>query len=195
MISTISSPLPFQCPQCPSLDSFIKFRHPRGLTLQARLLLQSNSDCCHFYNFCTHKTEGNVMFGIEDPSRYILLCSLEIKQSTGLYSPRCQVNFHLTCLFTAKCFSNVCNFTFPRRTICLNIWWHCSSRSTPPGALAMLHIFASREYGRMVTAKERLTVGREKLVQKTIDFENLEAANLKEVKGRLHNECISALFD
>ena len=59
----------------------------------------------------------------------------------------------------------------------------------------MLHIFASREYGRRVTAKERLTVGREKLVQKTIDFENLEAANLKEVKGRLHNECISALFD
>ena len=52
------------------------------------------------------------------------------------------------------------------------------------------------EYGRRVTAKERLTVGREKLVQKTIDFENLEAANLKEVKGGyIHNECISALFD
>ena len=38
------------------------------------------------------------------------------------------------------------------------------------------------EYGRRVTPEESITVGKEKLEQKTIDFEKLEEAGLKDGK-------------
>ena len=48
--------------------------------------------------------------------------------------------------------------------------------------LASPHFSKVGEYGRRVTAPESLAEGKEKLEQKTIDFENLSAAGLKEGK-------------